>query len=140
MICLKKKLGGIEKCFIKIKVDDIYIYMKFKTFIRLAFSEKGRPSSKRIMGGLMMLVVIVVSAISVVKYGMTDNNKDVVMTEIITSSSLLGLTTLVNGFTKFESNRSQKTKITKQNAIQNNMEQKYLIGMGKNGWLEGLGG
>ena len=39
---------------------------------------------------------------------MTDNNKDIVMAEIITGCSLLGLTTLVNGFNKFGFGNSHK--------------------------------
>lgn len=68
----------------------------FLHFLREAFSENGSPSSKRIIGGFMILVITLCTGWSVLTYGMTDNNKAVIEIEIISGCSLLGLSSVTS--------------------------------------------
>lgn len=67
---------------------------KTLTFIRLAFSEHGYPSSKRILAGLMLIVVLFCTAWSVCSAGMTENNRGIIEFEIVTAGALLGVTSI----------------------------------------------
>lgn len=74
--------------------------MDFKKFFMLAFSESGRPSAKRVIAGMMMVIIMFCTAWSIIKYGMTDNNRSIIETEIITAGALLGLYSITNIWTK----------------------------------------
>lgn len=69
---------------------------KLLLFLKEAFSENGTPSSKRIIGGFMILVITLCTGWSILKFGMTDNNKSVVEIEIISGCSLLGLSSVTS--------------------------------------------
>ena len=64
--------------------------MKFGEFIRKAFSENNVPSAKRVVGGLMIVVVLFCTVWSCIKYGMDEHVTSVIETEIITAGALLG--------------------------------------------------
>lgn len=68
----------------------------FKEVIIGAFCENGIGSAKRILGALIIVGVMFCTIWSCVNYGMTDNNKSVVETEIITAGGLLGITSITN--------------------------------------------
>lgn len=69
---------------------------KFITFIRLTLSENGQPSSKRCLAALIFCVVLFCTTHSIMKYGMTDNNKSVIEFEIVTAGALLGVTSVTS--------------------------------------------
>lgn len=84
-------------------------------FWRSVFSEKGRPSSKRVLGAFMILVCLglivflaVMSAISATKPEeiCPDNIKDLINLIMILASSLLGISSV----TEIWKNRGSKTK------------------------------
>ena len=70
--------------------------MTFKKFIREAFSESGVPSAKRVIGGLMIVVVLFCTVFSCVKFGMTVHVTSVIETEIITAGALLGVSSVTS--------------------------------------------
>lgn len=72
------------------------IIVKMLRFLALAFSENGSPSSKRIIGGIIMIVVMFCTTYSCVKAGMTENNKSIIEFEIITAGTLLGLSNVTD--------------------------------------------
>ena len=61
-----------------------------------AFSENGIGSAKRIIATLIITGVMFCTVWSCVKYGMTDNIKSVIETEILTAGGLLGITSVTN--------------------------------------------
>jgi len=61
-----------------------------------AFSENGIGSAKRIIAALIITGVMFCTVWSCVKYGMTDNIKSVIETEILTAGGLLGITSVTN--------------------------------------------
>lgn len=65
-------------------------------FLYLAFSEKGRPSSKRIFGGLIILTICVSTLYATYHYGITDRIKQLMEIEFIGGCSLLGLTSITD--------------------------------------------
>lgn len=68
----------------------------FKEVLLGAFCENGVGSAKRILGALIITGVMFCTVWSCVKFGMTDNNKSVVETEIIVAGGLLGITSVTN--------------------------------------------
>lgn len=68
----------------------------FKEILLGAFSENGIGSAKRIIGATMIVGVMFCTIWSCVNYGMTDNIKSVIETEIITAGGLLGITSITN--------------------------------------------
>lgn len=74
-------MGVINKCF---------------SYLGKAFSENGYPSSKRILAGLIIIVVLFCTTWSIIKYGMTDNNESIIQIEIITAGALLGVTSITS--------------------------------------------
>jgi hypothetical protein len=70
--------------------------MKFTEFLRRAFSENNVPSAKRVIGGLMIVVVLFCTVWSCVKYGMTTHVTSVIETEIITAGALLGVSSVTS--------------------------------------------
>lgn len=68
----------------------------FKDIMLGAFSENGIGSAKRIMAAIIITGVMFCTVWSCVKYGMTDNIKSVVETEILTAGGLLGITSVTN--------------------------------------------
>jgi hypothetical protein len=81
----------------------------FKDVLIGAFCENGTGSAKRIIGAIMIVGVMFCTIWSCVNYGMTDNNKSVIETEIITAGGLLGITSITNIWRK-------KTTIDENNA------------------------
>lgn len=69
---------------------------KLFTFLRLAFSENGRPSSKRVLGGVIIIGVMFATIWSCCKDGMTENNKFIIETEIICATAMLGVSNITN--------------------------------------------
>lgn len=91
------------KIFLKTIYKKIFLLMKFKTFInksltflKEAFSENGNPSSKRLLGGIIICVVMFCTTWSIMTTGMTDNNRSVIEIEIITAGALLGITSVTS--------------------------------------------
>lgn len=70
--------------------------MKFGEFIRKAFSENNVPSAKRVVGGLMIVVVLFCTVWSCIKYGMDEHVTSVIETEIITAGALLGVSSVTS--------------------------------------------
>ena len=75
-------------------------FKNLSTFMRLAFCENGRPSSKRVLAGVIIVCVMFVTIWSCCAYGMTDNNKSVVETEIICATAMLGVSSVTRIWTK----------------------------------------
>lgn len=69
---------------------------KFVDFMRLAFCERGVPSSKRVLGGLIVVCCLAFTGWSVMTDGMTDNNKSVIEIEIVTAGTLLGVSSVTS--------------------------------------------
>ena len=67
----------------------------FRQFIQLAFSEKGRPSSKRVIGGLLIVGVIVSTIVSVC-LGHTMFLESILNTSLIVGAALLGLSSVTS--------------------------------------------
>jgi hypothetical protein len=68
----------------------------FKDIMLGAFSENGIGSAKRIIGAIIVIGVMFCTIWSCINYGMTDNIKSVIETEIITAGGLLGITSITN--------------------------------------------
>ena len=73
---------------------------RFGTFMRLAFCENGRPSSKRVLAGVIIICVMFATIWSCCIYGMTDNNKSVIETEMICATTMLGVSSVTSIWTK----------------------------------------
>lgn len=65
-------------------------------FFYLVFSEKGRPSSKRVFGGLIILTICVSTLYATCRYGINDYIKQLMEVEFIGGCSLLGLTSITD--------------------------------------------
>lgn len=72
-----------------------FIY-KLLNFTRLAFSERGYPSSKRLFGGFIIICAMAYTGWSIWKDGMTENNKNVLETEIVIAGALLGVSSVTS--------------------------------------------
>ena len=59
-------------------------------------SEKARPSSKRIFGGFMILCAQICLLVSFILNGPTEVVKDLIMCDIFTGASLLGLNNITS--------------------------------------------
>ena len=70
--------------------------MTFTEFLRRAFSENNVPSAKRVIGGIMIIVVLFCTVWSCIKYGMTAHVTSVIETEIITAGALLGVSSVTS--------------------------------------------
>lgn len=68
----------------------------FKEVLIGAFCENGIGSAKRIIGVIIIIGVMFCTVWSCVNYGMIDNVKSVIETEIITAGGLLGITSITN--------------------------------------------
>jgi len=68
----------------------------FKEVLIGAFCENGIGSAKRIIGAIIIIGVMFCTVWSCVNYGMIDNVKSVIDTEIITAGGLLGITSITN--------------------------------------------
>lgn len=67
-----------------------------KSFIYLCFSENGQPSSKRVLGCLMILVILGLLIAFTAGEGCTDNVKDIIELVIITAGALLGISSVTS--------------------------------------------
>lgn len=67
----------------------------FRQFMQLAFSEKGSPSSKRVVGGLLVIGVIISTIISVC-LGHTIFLESILNTSLIVGAALLGLSSVTS--------------------------------------------
>lgn len=75
----------------------------FKEYFYLAHCENGSPSSKRLYGGIGWMIcqfcLIVASILSFIHLGnLSDIVKDMWIFDLITSSALLGLSTIAGAF------------------------------------------
>lgn len=75
---------------------------KFKHVMREIFSEgsTGKLSSKRVIGGIAMAVVLGCTTYLVIRDGSTDVVENLLMTIFITSASLLGLPAIAGAWGK----------------------------------------
>jgi hypothetical protein len=75
---------------------------KFKQVMREIFSEgsTGMLSSKRVIGGISMAVVLACTTYLVIRDGSTDVVENLLMTIFITSASLLGLPAIAGAWGK----------------------------------------
>ena len=75
---------------------------KFKQVMREIFSEgsTGKLSSKRVIGGIAMAVVLGCTTYLVIRDGSTDVVENLLMTIFITSASLLGLPAIAGAWGK----------------------------------------
>ena len=74
----------------------------FKRTLREIFSDgsTGVLSSKRVIGGISMAVVLICTCYLVIRDGSTDVVEDLLMTIFITSASLLGLPAIASAWGK----------------------------------------
>ena len=74
----------------------------FKQILREIFSDgsTGVLSSKRVIGGISMAVVLICTCYLVIRDGSTDVVEDLLMTIFITSASLLGLPAIAGAWGK----------------------------------------
>jgi hypothetical protein len=78
--------------------------------LRETFSaSSGHLSSKRILGGIVLIACLVFCIVQGAREGMTDNIKDLFEILIITSTALLGITSVTSIWKG--GNNKQKTKI-----------------------------
>ena len=87
----------------------------FKEVLIGAFCENGIGSAKRIIGAIMVIGVMFCTIWSCINFGMTENVKSVIETEIITAGGLLGITSITNIWRK---------KITVEDKNENEEENK----------------
>ena len=75
---------------------------KFKQVMREIFSDgsTGLLSSKRVIGGIAMAVVLICTSYLVIRDGSTDVVENLLMTIFITSASLLGLPAIAGAWGK----------------------------------------
>lgn len=72
-------------------------------------ASNGHLSSKRILGSIVIIAVLVATIIESTKEGITDNIKDLYEVFIITGTSLLGITSVTNIFTaKYSQPKKEK--------------------------------
>lgn len=57
-------------------------------------SNSGHLSSKRVLGGIVLMSCLIFTIVQAVREGMTDNLKELFEWLIITSSALLGITSI----------------------------------------------
>lgn len=69
---------------------------RWKEFWWNVFSENGIPSSKRIFGGFMILCAQICLLVSFILDGPTEVVKDLIMCDIFTGASLLGLNNITS--------------------------------------------
>lgn len=74
-------------------------------FLKEAFSEQGRPSSRRILGGLLIVTCCFCIIFSLIKYGMNDNVSNTINVALISGVSLMGVTSVANILTKKGNNQ-----------------------------------
>lgn len=67
----------------------------FRQFMQLAFSENGSPSSKRVIGGLLVIGVIISTIVSVC-LGHTMFLENILNTSLIVGAALLGLSSVTS--------------------------------------------
>ena len=70
----------------------------------------GHLSSKRVLGGIVLITCLIAVVVQGAREGMTDNIKDLFEVLIITSTALLGITSV----TSIWKGRRQKTKIEEE--------------------------
>lgn len=80
---------------------------KQNIFREIFSASSGYLSSKRILGAIVLLSCLTITIVQAAKEGMTDNIKDLFEVLIITSTALLGITSITNIW------KNGKTKNTK---------------------------
>lgn len=79
--------------------------------LRETFSaSSGHLSSKRILGGIVLMACLIFIIVQGVREGITDNIKDLLEILIITSTALLGITSV----TSIWKGKKEKTKIEEE--------------------------
>ena len=88
----------------------------FKQNIREIFSDgaTGTLSSKRVIGGISMAVVLLCTCYLVIRDGSTDVVENLLMTIFITSASLLGLPAIAGAWGKSKMNIGSSEHFTKE--------------------------
>lgn len=71
-------------------------------------SDSGYLSSKRVLGGIVLISCLIFTIVQAVREGMTDNIKDLFEILIITSTTLLGITSITN---IWKNGKTKRTKI-----------------------------
>lgn len=71
-------------------------------------SSSGYLSSKRILGGIVLISCLIFTIVQAIREGMTDNIKDLFEILIITSTALLGITSITN---IWKNGKTKRTKI-----------------------------
>ena len=92
----------------------------FKQNLREIFSDgsTGVLSSKRVIGGISMAVVLICTCYLVIRDGSTDVVEDLLMTIFITSASLLGLPAIAGAWGKARVHIGNIEPIQEQEPIQ----------------------
>ena len=90
----------------------------FKQNMREIFSEgsTGKLSSKRVIGGIAMAVVLGCTTYLVIRDGSTDVVEDLLMTIFITSASLLGLPAIAGAWGKAKIGIGSPEPVTQENS------------------------
>ena len=89
----------------------------FRQFMQLAFSEGGVPSSKRVIGGVLVIGVII-AAIILASVGGVDFLDGLLQTMLITGASLLGLSSITS-ICKHPDGRTLKASVGEENEEKN---------------------
>ena len=76
-------------------------------FREIFSASSGYLSSKRILGAIVLLACLTITIVQATREGMTDNIKDLFEVLIITSTALLGITSITNIW----KGKKEKTKI-----------------------------
>ena len=81
---------------------------KTNVFREIFSASSGYLSSKRILGAIVLLACLTITIIQAAREGMTDNIKDLFEVLIITSTALLGITSVTS---IWKNGNTKKTKI-----------------------------
>ena len=97
----------------------------FKRNIREIFSDNstGMLSSKRVIGGISMAVVLLCTCYLVIRDGSTDVVENLLMTIFITSASLLGLPALAGAWGKAKMSIGSSERITQETSTHETSEE-----------------
>lgn len=83
---------------------------KTNIFREIFSASSGYLSSKRILGAIVLLACLTITIVQATREGMTDNIKDLFEVLIITSTALLGITSV----TSIWKGKKEKTKIEEE--------------------------
>ena len=97
----------------------------FRKNIREIFSDgsTGMLSSKRVIGGISMTVVLLCTCYLVIRDGSTDVVENLLMTIFITSASLLGLPAIAGAWGKAKMSIGSSERITQETSTHETSEE-----------------